>query len=86
MEPTSVTFNEVKSVVIKTLGVEDRAEAIGPVTPLFGSMPELDSMAIVQLVYAIEDRFGLTINDDEITAELFETLGTLAAFVEDKLR
>ena len=54
-------------------------------TPLLGAMPELDSMAVVELVVtALEQRFGFDPDDDEITGEVFETLGTLAAFVDAK--
>ena len=55
-------------------------------TPLFGSLPELDSLAVVQLVYALEEQFGITVEPDEITGELFETLGNLASYVESKIR
>jgi len=54
-------------------------------TPLFGSLPELDSMAVVNVVTALEEHFGFEIEDDEITAETFETLGSLSAFVAGKL-
>lgn len=86
MIPTEATFDHVKDVVVTTLGIQDRADALHAATPLFGSLPELDSLAVVQLVYALEERFGLTIDDDEITGDLFETLGSLAAFVETRLR
>ena len=86
MEPASTTFDDVKAVVISSLGLEDRAETLGASTPLLGSLPELDSLAVIQLVYALEDRFGLTINDDEITGDVFETFGSLAGFIESRLR
>lgn len=53
-------------------------------TPLFGNIPELDSMAVATVLTAIEDRFHILIDDDEVTGELFETVGALAAFVERK--
>lgn len=40
---------------------------------------------MVALVGALEDRFDITIDDDEFGAELFETVGTLTAFVDEKL-
>ncbi len=55
-------------------------------TQLLGGIPELDSMAVVAVMTALEDRFGFTIEDDEISAETFATLGTLVAFVETKAR
>jgi acyl carrier protein len=86
MQPTSTTVDDVKAVVIASLGLEDRAQTLTVSTPLLGSLPELDSLAVVQLVYALEDRFGLTINDDEISADMFETLGSLVSYIEGRSR
>jgi acyl carrier protein len=54
-------------------------------TLLLGAIPELDSMAVVNLITALEEQFGITVDDDEIGAATFETLGSLSAFVEQKL-
>jgi len=54
-------------------------------TELLGSLPELDSMAVVELIYALEERFGVEVDGDEVTADVFETLGSLAAFVETQI-
>jgi acyl carrier protein len=86
MTKTETTFNDVKNVLAKTLGIEDRLESLTPATPLLDSLPELDSMAVLNVMLAIEQRFGVTIDDDEVTGELFATLGTLSAFVEQKLK
>ena len=75
---------EVKEVVVETLGVQDRADSIDEDTALLGSLPELDSMAVLELVTALERRFGFTVQDEELSASLFETLGSLTAFVESK--
>ena len=86
MNPDStIPLDDVKAVLVATLGVEDRADRIDASTPLFGQLPELDSMAVVELVYALEERFGIAIEGEEITAEAFETLGSLATFVAGKL-
>jgi acyl carrier protein len=53
-------------------------------SPLLGSLPELDSMAVVTLIGALEEHFGIAIDDDDISASTFATLGSLAAFVEQK--
>jgi acyl carrier protein len=81
-----LTVDEVKSVLVSTLNIADRADAMDASTPLFGSLPELDSMSVLELVVVLEEHFGITITDDEITGELFETLGSLAGFVADKRR
>jgi acyl carrier protein len=78
-------IDAVKAVVVETLGVEDRADALDATTPLLGSLPELDSMAVLELVLELEQRFGITIDGEDVTADVFETLGSLAEFVDGKL-
>jgi acyl carrier protein len=85
MELTGTTTEDVKAVLVSVLGIEDRAATIDAGTPLLGSLPELDSMAVLELVAALEQRFGVTIDDDDVTAEVFETLGTLTDLVAGKL-
>jgi acyl carrier protein len=41
-------------------------------------------MAVVTLIGALEEHFGIVIDDDDISASTFETLGSLAAFVASK--
>jgi acyl carrier protein len=85
LNPT-IDVEDVKAVVVETLGVEDRAAAIDATTPLLGSLPELDSMAVLELVMALEERFGIEIEGEDVTAEVFENLASIAAFVDAKLR
>jgi acyl carrier protein len=42
-------------------------------------------MAVVGVVTAIEEQFGITVNDDELSADVFATVGSLAEFVAGKL-
>ncbi|GAA1428269.1 acyl carrier protein [Microlunatus lacustris] len=81
---SATTTQEVITVLAQTLGIQDRASTLDASTELFGSMPELDSLAVVELVQALEDDFDFTIDDSEFSGELFETVGTLADFVESK--
>ena len=82
--PATGSLAEVAEVLVATLGIEDRASSLDASTPLFGEMPELDSLAVLELVAALEDRFGIVVEDEEFGGEIFETLGSLAAFVDDK--
>jgi acyl carrier protein len=79
----TVDVAEVRATVIETLGIDDRADAIDASTPLT-SMPELDSMAVLELVVELERRFGITVEDEDVTAEAFETVASLAAFVASR--
>jgi len=77
-------LDDVKTILIDVLGLGEAGRRLDAGSPLLGSLPELDSMAVVSLIAALEDRFGITVDDDEISASTFETLGSLAAFVERK--
>ena len=76
---------DVKMVVGSTLQLGGRAHKMDASTPLLGAIPELDSMAVVNVITALEEHFGISVADDEIGAATFATLGTLTAFVEQKL-
>lgn len=78
-------IDDVKQVLGETLQLGERAKSFTAETPLFGAIPEFDSMAVVTVVTALEERFGIFVEDDEIEAEIFETVGNLAAFVDQKL-
>jgi acyl carrier protein len=81
---TMNTTEVVRSVLAATLQVGDRAAAWTNDTRLLGAIPELDSMAVVTVLTELEERLGIDVPDDEISAETFETLGALVAFVESK--
>ncbi|KKO46902.1 hypothetical protein WG68_02895 [Arsukibacterium ikkense] len=53
-------------------------------TALLGAIPEFDSMAIIAVITELEDQLGIEFDDDEISAEIFETFGGLAEFVSQK--
>ena len=76
---------EVKRILGDVLQLGERSAGFDGNTRLLGSIPEFDSMAVVSVITAIEDHFGISIDDDEIHAETFETLGSLVAFVKGKL-
>jgi len=78
-------LEEVKNIVGDVLSLPaDTRNALTADSALLGSIPELDSMAVVSLITALEELFGISVSDDEISASTFETLGSLAAFVQQK--
>lgn len=62
-----------------------QADAFTAESGLFGELPELDSMAVADLLTTIEDQLGIVIDDEEVDGEMLETYGALLAFVEGKL-
>jgi acyl carrier protein len=81
MEVTVSTVDEVKTLVADVLGITDRLDSLSETTALLGSMPELDSMAVAELIAAIEERFGFEVDEADFTADIFDTIGSLADFV-----
>ncbi len=76
---------ELKSILGEVLSLGDRAQRFDTETALLGSLPELDSMAVVSVITTLEERFGIVIGDDEISAQTFATYGSLRDFVQQKL-
>ena len=74
----------VRGILADTLQLSGGAADLQPDTPLLGALPELDSMAVVTVITALEENFGFFVEDDEISAETFATFGTLVAFVKEK--
>ncbi len=78
-------LDDVKQILTDVLSLGEQGAALHAGSTLLGSIPELDSMAVVNLITALEEHFGITVEDDEISATTFETLGSLTDFVAAKL-
>ena len=74
----------VRGILRDALQLGARADALTADSRLLGSIPEFDSMAVVTVVTMLEEEYGFTVNDDELSAEVFETLGSLGQFVAQK--
>ena len=77
--------SEVLSILDEILILKGRSRDFTASTPLLGAIPELDSMMVVALLTTIEERFGVSVEDDEIDGATFATVGTLVDFVRGKL-
>ena len=85
MSATDEIDGVLRAVLRDVLGLRaDQVAALTSVTGLFGTLPELDSMAVAGLLTEIEDRLDILIDDDEVDGELLETYGNLLAFVTAK--
>jgi acyl carrier protein len=78
------TLDDLQALLDEHLALGGRGRKFTAATALFGTLPELDSFAVVGLVAALEERFGIHIDDADVTIETFETVGGLAAFVDRK--
>jgi acyl carrier protein len=72
--------------ILRSVLVLDKAKVhLDAASPLLGTIPELDSMAVVSILTALEEHFGIAVDDDEVDSRTFATVGSLTRFVEDKL-
>ena len=80
-----VSLDELKAIVAGILQIGNRLETLGSDAALLGGIPEFDSMAVVSILTTVEENYGVVIDDNEVSAEIFETLGSLLEFVNAKL-
>jgi acyl carrier protein len=76
----------MRQILSDALQLGARADSLTEQSRLLGAIPEFDSMAVVTVLTLIEDEFDITVEDDEVSADVFETFGTLVAFVDAKAR
>lgn len=76
-------LDTVKLILGDSLGV--RTDHLCAGSLLLGSVPELDSMAVISVIAALEDHFGIAVGDDDISARRFATVGSLTEFVQEML-
>ena len=76
--------SEVIKVLDDALSLRGRSATFTRSTPLIGALPEFDSMAVVALIGALEDHFGIAVDDDDIDGDTFATVGSLVDFIQAK--
>ncbi|MBV8687905.1 MAG: acyl carrier protein [Alphaproteobacteria bacterium] len=76
----------LRAVLADVLGLDpERVAAFEAATPLFGALPEFDSMAVAGLLTELEERLGILIEDHEVDADMMETFGALLGFAKAKV-
>jgi len=65
-------IEEVRNILSDVLSLGERRNSLNEDSPLLGTIPELDSMAVVNVITALEEHFDITVDDDEISAKTFE--------------
>ena len=85
VKTTMRTTDHVIAVLVDVLQLGDHGSGLDESTRLLDALPELDSMAVATIIGVLEERFGIIVVDDELSAEIFATVGSLAAFVDQKL-
>ena len=75
----------VKELLIETLSLELSTDELDDDALLLGDIPEFDSMAIVSVITGLEDTFEFTSADDELTADVFESITSVVEFITEQI-
>ncbi|MEJ6002449.1 acyl carrier protein [Paucibacter soli] len=79
------TEQQVLQILDDVLSLGGRSASFNRSTALLGAIPELDSMAVVSLITALEEQLGIAVDDDDIDGSTFATVGSLSDYVSAKL-
>lgn len=78
-------INQLKSILDDALFLNGQSKEWSNQMSLLGNVPELDSMSVMNVVAAIKANFGVFMEDEDINAEVFATLESLALYIKIQL-
>lgn len=76
------TIQIVLPILDEVLNLRGAALDFTRETKLRGAIPQLDSMAVVSLLAALEEQLGVEIPESQLDGSIFETVGTLVSCIE----
>jgi len=77
--------SKIKQIIVNDLELDLKGKSLTNETPLLDEGLNLDSVNVLELISLIEEEFGVTIRDEDMSAELIGTIGSLAAYVRKEL-
>ena len=70
-------LDSVRKILDSELNLNGKGLAFTEDTKLRGTLPQLDSMAIVSVITALEDQLGFEFPEDQLDGAVFESVGSL---------
>jgi len=83
VNPSTETLEALKQLVVEVTQANINPSSIRDSANLFDDCG-LDSTSVIDLVLSIEDRFGVSIDEDELVVTLFQDLSKLCSLIEAK--
>jgi acyl carrier protein len=77
----SDTFSEVQAIIVELLGVDEDKVTMDA---RFREDLEADSLDLVELIMAFEDKFGGEISDED--AQSITTVGEAVKYIEERMK
>ncbi len=78
-------ISRVKQTIVRALELQIAPEEIPDDEVLFGEGLGLDSIATLEIIFALEEEFALEVEDDDLQVELFASVASLVEYVETRL-
>jgi serine O-acetyltransferase len=84
-DPDATVLRRLVDVIAGSTAVATPACAIGKSTALLGEGFGLDSLEMLHVISAVEEEFGLTIDEGALSISHLQTVGSFAAFIVEQL-
>lgn len=84
MTGAAALADELRGILAELTG-RPELRSIPPETPLFGAAVGLDSLTGTLLLREVRARYGVDVADEDINLDALATLGTLAAFIRQRV-
>lgn len=76
--------DRLKDIIVNDLDINADMNSIESNVSLLEDGIGLDSVAIMEFISIIEEKFGFQLSDDELSMEPFQSLSTLSEFIASK--
>ncbi len=83
-DPIITITRRVKQTLAQALGLDVNPDEIDDDEPLFGEGLGADSIASLEIVFALEEEFGFEVDDEDLQVELFDSVRTLSQYIAKK--
>ena len=75
---------KIKQLIVDTLKLQIDPVEIGDDEILFDGSLGVDSIATLEIIFAVEKEFGINVSDEDLRVDLFVNVKTLADYIKRK--
>ena len=85
MNETAQIAQRVKKIIVKSLELDIESHEIGDDESLFEGIGA-DSIAALEIIFALEEEFGIEVDDEDLRVELFDSVSVMSRYIADVLK
>ena len=75
----------IKALIVNKLALGVNAQEITWDTPLVEGGLNLDSVNLLELIVLLEEEFGVTVEDEDLSLDLIRSIGSLGTYVRERM-